>query len=333
MDILIEMLAEEPLLLLFLVAAVGWPLGRIPILGSRLGVAAVLFAGLAVGALDPRLRLPDIIYLLGLVLFIYPVGLSSGPTFFASFRRKGLRDNLLVAGVLAWIAWRAASTGWRLAATLSFLYFGIMHFNSLIEALFFGFLTPYQFGALIFLTVVMAVLLAAGLTVVLALPASTIERNWTPRFTIGRLALGAFAYLIIYFVAGLSIYPFISHYYDQQAVPPGLQVISMQLFARGPIFVGLAAIVILITRASRVETMLMVATTLSVIGGIAPLMVPNTFMPDSIRWPHLVEVTTSNFIFGLILGWLLTAAVRTPAATTASDRPDRAAQPSAAPAS
>lgn len=100
MDILIEMLAGEPLLLLFLVAAVGWPLGRIPILGSRLGVAAVLFAGLAVGALDPRLRLPDILYLLGLVLFIYPVGLSSGPTFFASFRRKGLRDNLLVAGVL-----------------------------------------------------------------------------------------------------------------------------------------------------------------------------------------------------------------------------------------
>ena len=79
MDILIEMLAEEPLLLLFLVAAVGWPLGRIPILGSRLGVAAVLFAGLAVGALDPRLRLPDIIYLLGLVLLHVQV-VSSAPS-------------------------------------------------------------------------------------------------------------------------------------------------------------------------------------------------------------------------------------------------------------
>lgn len=95
---MIEALSENPLLLLFLVAAVGYPLGRIRIAGTPLGVATVLFAGLAVGALDPRLRLPEIVYLLGLVLFIYPIGLASGPAFFAAFRRKGLRDNLLVGG-------------------------------------------------------------------------------------------------------------------------------------------------------------------------------------------------------------------------------------------
>jgi putative transport protein len=97
---MIDLLASQPLLLLFLVAALGFPLGRIPLAGSRLGVSAVLFSGLALGALDPRLKLPDIVYMLGLVLFIYPVGLSSGPSFFAAFRRKGLRDNAFVAGVL-----------------------------------------------------------------------------------------------------------------------------------------------------------------------------------------------------------------------------------------
>jgi len=97
---MIDLLAAQPLLLLFLVAALGFPLGRIPLAGSRLGVSAVLFSGLALGALDPRLKLPDIVYLLGLVLFIYPVGLASGPSFFAAFRRKGLRDNALVACVL-----------------------------------------------------------------------------------------------------------------------------------------------------------------------------------------------------------------------------------------
>jgi putative transport protein len=97
---MIEILAQQPLLLLFLVAALGFPLGQIPLAGSRLGVSAVLFSGLALGALDPRLKLPDIIYLLGLVLFIYPVGLASGPSFFAAFRRKGLRDNALVGGLL-----------------------------------------------------------------------------------------------------------------------------------------------------------------------------------------------------------------------------------------
>jgi putative transport protein len=97
---MIEALARNPLILLFLVAAIGYPLGRVRIMGTRLGVATVLFAGLAVGAVDPRLRLPEIVYLLGLVLFIYPIALASGPTFFAAFRRKGIRDNALVAGAL-----------------------------------------------------------------------------------------------------------------------------------------------------------------------------------------------------------------------------------------
>jgi putative transport protein len=107
----IDLLADTPLLLLFVVAAVGVPLGNVPLGGSRLGVAAVLFSGLAVGALDPRLTLPPIVYLLGLVLFIYPVGLSSGPAFFAAFRRKGLRDNVLVAAILVAAAGIAGAIG------------------------------------------------------------------------------------------------------------------------------------------------------------------------------------------------------------------------------
>lgn len=98
---MIEILLENPLLLLFVVAAIGYPLGRVKIKGSSLGVAAVLFVGLAIGSLHPDMRLPEIVYLFGLVLFVYTIGLSSGPGFFASFRRKGLRDNLLVAGMLA----------------------------------------------------------------------------------------------------------------------------------------------------------------------------------------------------------------------------------------
>jgi putative transport protein len=51
--------------------------------------------GLAVGALDPRLELPEIVYMIGLVMFVYTVGLSSGPGFFASLRGRGLRYNLV----------------------------------------------------------------------------------------------------------------------------------------------------------------------------------------------------------------------------------------------
>lgn len=108
---MIDVLVENPLVLLFVVAAVGYALGRIKIRGSSLGVAAVLFVGLAVGALDPRLALPEIIFLMGLVIFVYTVGLSSGPGFFASFNRRGLRDNLFVLAVLVVAALVAAGAG------------------------------------------------------------------------------------------------------------------------------------------------------------------------------------------------------------------------------
>jgi putative transport protein len=97
---MVDFLRGQPLILLFLVAAIGYPLGLLRIGGSSLGVAAVLFVGLAFGALDPDLKLPEIVYQLGLVLFVYTIGLSSGPGFFRSLKRKGLRDNLFIAAML-----------------------------------------------------------------------------------------------------------------------------------------------------------------------------------------------------------------------------------------
>jgi putative transport protein len=96
----IDLLAAHPLVLLFAVAAVGVPLGRIRVVGVRIGVAAVLFAGLAFGALDPRLRLPEVVVQLGLALFVYLVGLASGRAFVRSFDGRGLRANALVLAAL-----------------------------------------------------------------------------------------------------------------------------------------------------------------------------------------------------------------------------------------
>ncbi|GAB7024852.1 aspartate:alanine exchanger family transporter [Geotalea toluenoxydans] len=97
---MLQVLINNPLLLLFVVAAIGYPLGQLKVHGSCLGVAAVLFVGLAVGSIHPDLKLPEIVYILGLGLFVYTIGLSSGPAFVASLRREGLRNNLLVIGML-----------------------------------------------------------------------------------------------------------------------------------------------------------------------------------------------------------------------------------------
>lgn len=101
MNTLVPLLAANPLLLLFCVIGLGYLVGSARVFGFSLGVAAVLFVGLAFGAVSPTLALPEYIHVLGLVLFVYAVGLQSGPGFFSSFNRRGLRLNLVAVLLLA----------------------------------------------------------------------------------------------------------------------------------------------------------------------------------------------------------------------------------------
>ena len=97
----IDLLAGHPILLLFAVIGVGYLIGSIRVFGFSLGPSAVLFAGIMAGSTDPRLRIPDVMYILGLVLFVYTIGLQAGPTFFSSFGPRAVRANLFAFGVVA----------------------------------------------------------------------------------------------------------------------------------------------------------------------------------------------------------------------------------------
>ena len=119
---MIQTLTQSPLLLLFTVIAIGYGIGEIKIRGFKLGVAAVLFVGLGFGALSPELTVPQFIIFLGLAIFVYTVGLSSAPAFFASFRRHGFKDvyfalfTVLLSAAMAfgigkWLGFDAALTG------------------------------------------------------------------------------------------------------------------------------------------------------------------------------------------------------------------------------
>lgn len=90
------------LLLIALVAASGQALGHLKIRGIGLGVAGVLFAGIAFGHLHLGIS-PTILEFvrdLGLVLFVYTIGLQVGPGFFTSLRKEGLPLNLLAAAIV-----------------------------------------------------------------------------------------------------------------------------------------------------------------------------------------------------------------------------------------
>lgn len=98
---MLDLLAQNPLLVLFIVIGIGYLIGSISFLGLKLGVAAMLFVGMVFGALDRRLILPDNIYIIGVVIFVYAIGLQSGHGFFASFRKRGLRFSLIAFMILS----------------------------------------------------------------------------------------------------------------------------------------------------------------------------------------------------------------------------------------
>jgi len=95
-------LEHSPLLALFGVIGLGYALGQVSIGGFSLGVGAVLFAGLAVGAIAPNATPPGLVSAIGLAMFLYGVGIQYGAQFFAGLRGPGVKWNLIGAiGVVA----------------------------------------------------------------------------------------------------------------------------------------------------------------------------------------------------------------------------------------
>ncbi len=109
-----EILLHNPVILLFLIAALGYFFGSVKVNGNSLGVAAVLFVGLVFGAVNPELEIPPIVFSLGIVLFTYSIGLSSGAAFFKSFKSNGKRDILFSIMMLTITALMTGGIGYCL---------------------------------------------------------------------------------------------------------------------------------------------------------------------------------------------------------------------------
>jgi putative transport protein len=89
-------------LILSAVIAVGVAIGHLSIRGISLGIAGVLFSGLAFGhfGFHVNQEIVEFVRELGLIFFVFTIGMQVGPSFFASLRRQGLRLNLLAACIV-----------------------------------------------------------------------------------------------------------------------------------------------------------------------------------------------------------------------------------------
>lgn len=101
---MLDFLAAQPLLTLFLIMAVGLALGKVRAWGVSLGAAAAMFVALGLSAANPDITLPPLVYQLGLAIFVYVIGLNFGATFFKDFVRRGWKLSLVVVGALLGLA-------------------------------------------------------------------------------------------------------------------------------------------------------------------------------------------------------------------------------------
>jgi len=176
-------------------------------------------------------------------------------------------------------------------------------------------------GGMVMYLIVVAVLPMLARALKLAeSSSSTVERRpvGTTALMVG---LSGLAYGVYYLIFGSITYQFFTRQYYAEAekivAQLGLWFWAMEL-ARG-ILMTLATLPIIYTlRMRRWPAALAVGTLLWVVGGAAPLLVPNALMTSAQRYIHMVEILTQNMPLGITATLLL--------------RPNRAAVASLQPA-
>ena len=133
-----------------------------------------------------------------------------------------------------------------------------------------------------------------------------------------KLAVVAIAYLVLYFTFGYfiaSCNPAVREYYggiDEGNFVTHMSTVLKETFWLIPFqilralpWVPIALPVIRMMKGQWQETALAVGLLFAVVTNTA-LLLPNPYMPETVRMTHLVETASSNFIFGVLLSWLLT---------------------------
>jgi len=117
MDFFNELISKD-YFILFLVIGLGIAIGKIKFKGIYFDLSAVIFVAIFFGYLfnyfGVEFSFPPIIQSIGLVLFIYTIGMQAGPSFFNAFRDQGIK-LIVLAGV-------TVISGATVAVFISFFY-------------------------------------------------------------------------------------------------------------------------------------------------------------------------------------------------------------------
>ncbi len=90
------------ILVLMIVAVAGLALSTIRVKGIGIGIVGVLFAGIFAGHFGLHIddHYLEFVREFGLILFVFTIGLQLGPGFFDSFRKQGVKLNLMAIAIV-----------------------------------------------------------------------------------------------------------------------------------------------------------------------------------------------------------------------------------------
>jgi hypothetical protein len=217
--------------------------------------------------------------------------------------------NAVTVVALSILALRTEWRGWRLGAAVAAIPLAIGLING-IEGIFFLPNSPIEWPRIFLQVTISAVLSVPAWMVLFGRRAGIPQEHYRPIASNSRserawkLVVSDVTYLVLYFVAGTIIWPYIKDFYATQKLPSPSTVLALELLLRGPAFVVLCLLMLRMLGLPRLSGALAAGAIFSLISGVAPLLMPNPYFPDAVRWAHFCEVTSSNFVFGAIVAWL-----------------------------
>jgi len=254
-----------------------------------------------------------------------PQGDPQSPEQAASAATALLTICVLDSIILTHIIIRSRWSGRRLIATVFFVFFGVATFMPQIEsAVFITSLPPGMLPRLFLMGIliaapfsVLAVLILGKIKAQISDPENNERLNMPVSEWTWKLAVIAVAYVILYFTFGYFIAwqsPAVREYYG--GTDPGNFFVQMGTvlkdtpwlvpfqILRAMLWTLIALPVICMMKGPWPETALALGLLFSVVM-TDQLLLPNPYMPEAVRMAHLIETASSNFIFGFLIGWLL----------------------------
>jgi hypothetical protein len=243
-----------------------------------------------------------------------------------------LTISFLNAGVLAFIILRSRWTGWKLIVSLFLVSFGVNTFMPQIEtAVFVTRLPPGMLPRLFLAGAIVAAIFTPLAVLIFGKARSRTNEEYAPTLLnmtanawIAKLSLIAVAYVIVYFTFGYFIAwqsPAVRAYYGGGDTGSFITQMTSELYARPSLFLlqalrgllwaALALPIIKMMKGKWWEAGLAVALLFGVVMS-SQLLLPNPLMPRAVRLAHLVETSTSNFLFGWLVVITLRARVSSP---------------------